>query len=37
VLDDGAHLPFDQATPAHAARILGTYGIDAEVVGIPAA
>jgi uncharacterized protein (TIGR04141 family) len=29
--------PFSQATLAHAARILGTYGIDVEVVGIPAA
>jgi uncharacterized protein (TIGR04141 family) len=29
--------PFSQATLAHAARILGTYGIVVEVVGIPAA
>ena len=29
--------PFSQANLAHAARILGTYGIDVEVVGIPAA
>jgi hypothetical protein len=29
--------PFSQATLAHAARILGTYGIDVEVVAIPAA
>jgi uncharacterized protein (TIGR04141 family) len=29
--------PFSQATLAHAARILGTYGVDAEVIGIPAA
>jgi len=29
--------PFSQATLAHAARILGTYGIDVEVIGIPAA
>jgi uncharacterized protein (TIGR04141 family) len=29
--------PFSQATLAHAARILGTYGLDVEVVGIPAA
>ncbi len=29
--------PVSQATLAHAARILGTYGIDVEVVGIPAA
>jgi uncharacterized protein (TIGR04141 family) len=29
--------PFSQATLAHAARILGTYGIDVDVVGIPAA
>jgi uncharacterized protein (TIGR04141 family) len=29
--------PFSQATLAHAARILGTYGISVEVVGIPAA
>lgn len=28
--------PFSQATLAHAARILGTYGIDVEVTGIPA-
>jgi hypothetical protein len=29
--------PFSQATLAHAARILGTYGIDVEIVGFPAA
>jgi uncharacterized protein (TIGR04141 family) len=29
--------PFSQATLAHAARILGMYGIDVEVVGIGAA
>ena len=29
--------PFSQATLAHAARILGTYGIQVEAVGIPAA
>ena len=29
--------PFSQATLAHAGRILGTYGINVEVVGIPAA
>ena len=29
--------PFSQATLAHAARILGTYGIDVEVTAIPAA
>jgi uncharacterized protein (TIGR04141 family) len=29
--------PFSQATLAHAARILGTYGIEVEVMGIPAA
>jgi len=29
--------PFSQATLAHAARILGTYGIDVEVAAIPAA
>jgi 2-polyprenyl-6-methoxyphenol hydroxylase-like FAD-dependent oxidoreductase len=29
--------PFSQATLAHAARILGTYGIEVEVAGIPAA
>ena len=29
--------PFSQATLAHAARILGTFGIDVEVAGIPAA
>jgi uncharacterized protein (TIGR04141 family) len=29
--------PFSQATLAHAARILGTYGIGVEVIGIPGA
>ena len=29
--------PFSQATLAHVARILGTYGIDVEVAAIPAA
>jgi uncharacterized protein (TIGR04141 family) len=29
--------PFSQATLAHAARILGTFGIEVEVIGIPAA
>jgi uncharacterized protein (TIGR04141 family) len=29
--------PFSQATLAHAARVLGTYGIAVEVIGIPAA
>ncbi len=29
--------PFSQATLAHAARILNTYGITVEVIGIPAA
>lgn len=29
--------PFSQATLAHAARILNTYGIKVEVIGIPAA
>ena len=29
--------PFSQATLAHAARILGTYGINVEVIGISAA
>jgi uncharacterized protein (TIGR04141 family) len=29
--------PFSQATLAHAARILGTYGISVEVIGITAA
>ena len=29
--------PFSQATLAHAARILGTYGINVEVAAIPAA
>jgi uncharacterized protein (TIGR04141 family) len=28
--------PFSQATLAHAARILGTYGLEVEVIGIPA-
>ena len=36
-LTPAALFPFSQATLAHAARILGTYGIDVEVVGIPAA
>ncbi len=30
-------LPFSQATLAHAARILGTYGIDVGGATIPAA
>ena len=29
--------PFSQATLAHAARILGNYGVDVEVAAIPAA
>ena len=29
--------PFSQATLAHAARILGTYGVAVEVIGVPAA
>jgi hypothetical protein len=29
--------PFSQATLAHAARILGNYGIEVEVAAIPAA
>ncbi len=29
--------PFSQATLAHTARILGTYDINVEVIGIPAA
>jgi uncharacterized protein (TIGR04141 family) len=43
LLENGRHLtpdtlfPFSQATLAHAARILGTYGIDVEVSAIPAA
>jgi hypothetical protein len=28
--------PFSQVTLAHVARVLGTYGIDVEVIGIPA-
>lgn len=36
-LTPGTMFPFSQATLAHAARILGTYGIEVEVVGIPAA
>ena len=28
--------PFSQATLAHAARILGIYGIVVDVIGIPA-
>ena len=43
LMENGRHLtadtlfPFSQATLAHAARILGTYGIDVEVAAIPAA
>ncbi len=43
LMEDGRQLtpdtlfPFSQATLAHAARILGTYGIDVEVAAIPAA
>jgi uncharacterized protein (TIGR04141 family) len=29
--------PFSQASLAHAARTLGMYDIDVEVIGIPAA
>jgi uncharacterized protein (TIGR04141 family) len=36
-LTPGTLFPFSQATLAHAARILGRYGIDVEVVGIPPA
>lgn len=43
LMENGKHLtpdtlfPFSQATLAHAARILGTYGVDVEVIGIPPA
>jgi uncharacterized protein (TIGR04141 family) len=36
-LTPGTLFPFSQATLAHAARILNTYGIKVEVIGIPAA
>jgi uncharacterized protein (TIGR04141 family) len=42
LMDNGRQLtpdtlfPFSQATLAHAARILGNYGIDVEVAAIPA-
>ena len=36
-LTPGTLFPFSQATLAHAARILGTYGIDVEVAAIAAA
>lgn len=29
--------PFSQVTLVHVARVIGTYGIDVEVIGIPAA
>jgi hypothetical protein len=29
--------PFSQVTLAHVARVLATYDIDVEVIGIPAA
>jgi uncharacterized protein (TIGR04141 family) len=43
LMENGAELsidtlyPFSQVTLAHVARVLGTYGIDVEVIGIPAA
>lgn len=43
LLDNGKELtpdtlfPFSQATLAHAARTLHTYGVEVEVIGIPAA
>ena len=43
LMENGAELsidtlfPFLQVTLAHVARVLGTYGIDVEVIGIPAA
>jgi uncharacterized protein (TIGR04141 family) len=43
LMENGKHLtpdtlfPFSQVTLAHAARILHTYGIEVEVIGIPAA
>jgi uncharacterized protein (TIGR04141 family) len=36
-LTPGTLFPFSQATLAHAARILNTYGIKVEVIGVPAA
>jgi uncharacterized protein (TIGR04141 family) len=42
LLDNGKQLtpstlfPFSQVTLAHAARALHTYGIEVEVIGIPA-
>lgn len=37
VLTSDTLFPFSQATLAHAARILNTYGIKVEVIGVPAA
>jgi uncharacterized protein (TIGR04141 family) len=43
LMENGAELtvdtlyPFSQVTLAHVARVLGTYGIEVEVIGIPAA
>jgi uncharacterized protein (TIGR04141 family) len=43
LIENGAELsidtsyPFSQVTLPHVARVLGTYGIDVEVIGIPAA
>jgi hypothetical protein len=43
LMENGAELsidtlyPFSQVTLAHVARVLRTYGIDVEVIGIPAA
>jgi uncharacterized protein (TIGR04141 family) len=43
LMDNGKELgpdtlfPFSQVTLAHTARILGTYGIETDVLGIPAA
>jgi uncharacterized protein (TIGR04141 family) len=43
LMENGAELtveslfPFSQVTLAHVARVLGSYGIDVEVIGIPAA
>ncbi len=37
LLNPDTLFPFSQATLAHAARILNTYGVKVEVIGIPAA
>ena len=35
-LTEDSLYPFSQVTLAHVARVLGTYGIDVEVIGVPA-